>query len=159
MDHEIEGKSATTWLKWGSEFPVKLIKGQSEVMVEIYDLSPVPDDHFIKDLYAKFSKHNPSSPLKSGVVDRVSGVTGKLDKRKDLVMPREGTPDMEADITYLTTQAAKCSRRPESARNAAPQTRQKATIAAIAAICLRAAQTAATCLRRGWPFAQSAAAP
>jgi hypothetical protein len=38
MDHELEGKSATTWLKWGSEFQIRLVKGQSEDMVEIYDL-------------------------------------------------------------------------------------------------------------------------
>jgi hypothetical protein len=68
-------------------------------MVEIYDLSPVPDDRVIKDLYAKFSKHTPTSTLTAGVADQVSGAASELDKREDLVMPREGASDIEADIT------------------------------------------------------------
>jgi hypothetical protein len=63
MEHEIDGKSKTTLLTMGSEFHIRLLKGQSGVLVVVEDYARVPKDFFIKDLYAKFSKHVPSSPL------------------------------------------------------------------------------------------------
>ena len=35
VEHRIEGKSANTLLRWGSEFYVRMAKGQSETIVEI----------------------------------------------------------------------------------------------------------------------------
>jgi hypothetical protein len=95
--HEIYGKSKTSWLKWGSEFHVAVAKVPAGILVAVEDLSPVPDDRFIKDLHANFSKRVPSSPLTAGVVNRTSA-DSDLDRRQDLVMPGGGAPDMVADI-------------------------------------------------------------
>jgi hypothetical protein len=62
--HEVEGKSKTTWLKWGSEFRIGVFKGPSNTFVVMDDLASVPNDFFIKDFYKVFSKRVQCSPFR-----------------------------------------------------------------------------------------------
>lgn len=108
VECEIEGKSKTSLLTWGSLFQASVRKDPLGAMVVVETLSLIPNVVFIEDLYKAFSKRIPCSKLQTRIVNQTLA-DSKLDRRKDLVMSGEGAPALFADI-------------PDESRKVLPQT-------------------------------------
>jgi hypothetical protein len=100
LRHEVSGKSKTTGWRWGTKFRARLVKNAFDVKVEIYDLSVVPDDRFIKELHKMFLKYLPASQLTIDTVKQIMEIKNEVDEyvNDSAPMPAEGQPLTTADI-------------------------------------------------------------
>ena len=99
LRYRIDGKSKTTFMRFGTKFHARVVTNFADVRIEVYDIALITSDLFIRELYKTFTKYLPASPLTVDFVRRIPLARAEVDEHlDDTPLPAEGPPEMVADI-------------------------------------------------------------